>query len=184
MWSTPSLPLLPDLLGVVVLDRIPFMDQMEQIMCKQMTGVKLWLSYSNNWNHLTVCKKELRLIYECYLQNVFTNHFLKFLPGCSSGLVAEEHAFCLLMPGIFTVQWNAFVLAIRSTRWHRLFDRIENARKELPTPNSTRCRSSIAKLMTRPIKICQSTASERKHFWYYLNLFSQISVLSLYGVIG
>ena len=30
--------------------------------CKQMTDVKLWLLYSNTWNHLTVCKKELRLV--------------------------------------------------------------------------------------------------------------------------
>ena len=39
-----------------------------------MIDVKLWLLYSNSWNHLTVCKKELRLGEEYYLQNVFTNH--------------------------------------------------------------------------------------------------------------
>ena len=27
------------------------------------------------WNHLTVCKKELRIVYQCQLQNVFTNIF-------------------------------------------------------------------------------------------------------------
>ena len=26
-------------------------------LCKQMTDVKLWLLYSNTWNHLTVCKQ-------------------------------------------------------------------------------------------------------------------------------
>ena len=31
-------------------------------MCKKMTYVKLWLLYSNTWNHLTVCKKKLRLV--------------------------------------------------------------------------------------------------------------------------
>ena len=48
--------------------------QMEQSVYKQMTDVKLWQLNSNTWNHLTVCKKELRLVLECYLQNVFTNH--------------------------------------------------------------------------------------------------------------
>ena len=27
--------------------------------CKQMTDVKLWLLYSNTWNHLTMCKKKM-----------------------------------------------------------------------------------------------------------------------------
>ena len=36
------------------------MDQIEQTVCKQMTDVKLWLLYSNTWNHLIVCKKEHR----------------------------------------------------------------------------------------------------------------------------
>ena len=49
------------------------MGQIEQTVCKQMTDVELWLLYNNTWNYLTVCKKELRLILECYLQNVFTN---------------------------------------------------------------------------------------------------------------
>ena len=64
MWSTPSLPSLPDPLWLVVitLDRVLSTDQIEQIVCKQMTDVKLWRFYSNIWNHLTVCKKELRLI--------------------------------------------------------------------------------------------------------------------------
>ena len=39
------------------------------------TDVKLWLLYSNTWNHLTAYKKnELRLVLKCYQQNVFTNH--------------------------------------------------------------------------------------------------------------
>ena len=29
---------------------------------KQITDVKLLLLYSNTWNHLTECKKELRLV--------------------------------------------------------------------------------------------------------------------------
>ena len=63
MWSTFSLPLLPGPLWprMVALDRVLSMDQMKQAACKQMTDVKLWMLYSNTWNHLTVCKKELRL---------------------------------------------------------------------------------------------------------------------------
>ena len=38
------------------------MGQIERTVCKQMTDIKLWLLYSNNWNHLTVSKKELRLV--------------------------------------------------------------------------------------------------------------------------
>ena len=53
------------------------MGQIEQTMYKQMTYVKLWLLDSNTWGHLTVCKKELMLIEECYQQNVFTNHMYK-----------------------------------------------------------------------------------------------------------
>ena len=42
---------------------------------KQMTDVKLWLLYSNTWNHLTMCKKnELRLIQKCYQQNVYKSY--------------------------------------------------------------------------------------------------------------
>ena len=43
MWSTPSLPLLPGPLwsGVVVLDRVLSMGQIELTVCKQMTAVKL-----------------------------------------------------------------------------------------------------------------------------------------------
>ena len=64
MWNTPMLPLLPGLFwsGVVAPDRILSMGQIEQTVCKQMTDVKLWLLYSYTWNHLTVCKKELKLI--------------------------------------------------------------------------------------------------------------------------
>ena len=40
-------------------------------MRKQMTDVELVLLYSNT---LTVGKTEVRLVYESYLQNVFTNH--------------------------------------------------------------------------------------------------------------
>ena len=42
--------------------------------CKQMTDVKLLLLHSNTWNHLTVCKNELRLVEICYQQNEFINH--------------------------------------------------------------------------------------------------------------
>ena len=35
--------------------------------------------YSNTWNHLTVCKKDLRFVYECYLQNVFTNYIYIYI---------------------------------------------------------------------------------------------------------
>ena len=64
MWSTPLLPLLPGSLWPRVLapDGVLSMGQTEQTVCKQMTDVKLWLLYSNTWNHLTVYKKELRLI--------------------------------------------------------------------------------------------------------------------------
>ena len=45
MWSTPSLPLFPGPLwhGVVAADRVLFMSQIEQTMCKQMTDVETWL---------------------------------------------------------------------------------------------------------------------------------------------
>ena len=76
MWSTPSLPLFPGPRwpGVVALDKVISMAQIKQTVCKQMTDVNLWLLYNNTWNYLTVCKKELRLIYKYYPQNVFTNH--------------------------------------------------------------------------------------------------------------
>ena len=62
IWSTPSLPLLtsPLWLEVLVFDWVLAIGQIEQkknYMCKQMTDVELWLSYSNTWNHLTVGKK-------------------------------------------------------------------------------------------------------------------------------
>ena len=59
MWNTPSLPLLPGPLwpGVVVPDRVLSMGQIEQSVCKQMTDIKLWLLYSNTWNHLTFYKQ-------------------------------------------------------------------------------------------------------------------------------
>ena len=44
-------------LGVVAPDRVLSMGQIEQTVCKLVTDVKLWLLYSNTWNHLTVCKK-------------------------------------------------------------------------------------------------------------------------------
>ena len=64
MWSTLSLLLLlgPLWPRVIAPNGILSMDQIEQILCLQMTDVKLWLLYSNTWNHLTVCKKELRLV--------------------------------------------------------------------------------------------------------------------------
>ena len=78
MWSTPSLlslsgPLWP---GVVAPNRVLSMCQIEQTVCKQMTDINLWLSYSNIWNHVTVCKKKsqarLRMlstkcVYESYI---------------------------------------------------------------------------------------------------------------------
>ena len=64
MQITPSLLFLPDILwpGVIAPDRVLSISQLEQTICKQMTDVKLWRLYSTSWNHLTVCKKELRLV--------------------------------------------------------------------------------------------------------------------------
>ena len=58
------LPLLPGPLwsAVVAPDRVLSMGRIEQTMCQQMIDVKLWLLDNNTWNHLTVCKKELRLV--------------------------------------------------------------------------------------------------------------------------
>ena len=60
VWSISSLPVLPGPLwpGAVALDWFLSMGQIEQIVCKQMTDVKLWLLNSNTWNHLTVCKTD------------------------------------------------------------------------------------------------------------------------------
>ena len=77
MSSTISLPLLPDSLwpGVVAPDKVQSMDQTEQTVWKQMTDVKLWLLYSNTWNHLSVGKKSLGLfnniINKMYLQIIY-----------------------------------------------------------------------------------------------------------------
>ena len=62
MWSIPSLPLLPSPLcpEVVAPDRVLSMDQIEQ--CANRWLILDCDLYSNSWNHLTVCKKELRLI--------------------------------------------------------------------------------------------------------------------------
>ena len=59
MWSTSLLPLLkgPFCPGVVVPDRVPFMDRIEQTLSKQMSVLKLWLLNSNTWNHLIVQKR-------------------------------------------------------------------------------------------------------------------------------
>ena len=64
MLSTSSLPLLLGSLWprVVAPNRVLSMSQIEHTVSKQMTDVKLWLLYRNTWNHLSVCKKELRLI--------------------------------------------------------------------------------------------------------------------------
>ena len=64
MQRTLSLPLFLDSLWhwVVAPDRVPSIGQIEQTVCKQMTDVKLWLLYSNTWKHLTLYKKELRLV--------------------------------------------------------------------------------------------------------------------------
>ena len=78
MWSILSLSLLPGPPEMLAPDWAPSKGQIEQTVCKQMTDVKLWLLYSNTWNHSTVYKKEPRLVKECYLQNVFTNHIHLF----------------------------------------------------------------------------------------------------------
>ena len=59
IWSTPSLHLLPVPLWsrVVEPDRVLIMGQMEQTVDKEMTNVKMWLLYNNNWNHLNMNKK-------------------------------------------------------------------------------------------------------------------------------
>ena len=43
-------------------DRVLSMGQLEQTVCANKWHVKLWLLYSNTWSHLTVYKKELKLI--------------------------------------------------------------------------------------------------------------------------
>ena len=60
---------------MVSLDRVLYMGQIEQTVCKQMIDVKLWLLYTNTWNHLTVCKKKNKssdsfknAIYKIHLQ--------------------------------------------------------------------------------------------------------------------
>ena len=74
MWISPSLPLLPGPLWprVVAPDRVLSMGQIEQTVCKQMTDVKLWLLYTNTWNHLTMWRKSSDLfknvIYKMCLQ--------------------------------------------------------------------------------------------------------------------
>ena len=59
MWSTLSLPLLPNPLwpGMVAPDWVLFMGQIEQTVCKQMINFKLWLLHSNTWNHSTLWKR-------------------------------------------------------------------------------------------------------------------------------
>ena len=59
MQSISSLPLLPVPIwpGAVAPDRVLSVGKIEQTVSKQMTGVKLCLSYCNTWNHLTVSKK-------------------------------------------------------------------------------------------------------------------------------
>ena len=49
-------------LRVVAPDRVLSVGHIKWTVCKQRTDVKLWLLYSNAWDHLTVCKKELRLV--------------------------------------------------------------------------------------------------------------------------
>ena len=48
--------------GVVAPNGVISIGQIEQTVWKQMTDVKFWLLYSNTWNRLTVCKKELGLV--------------------------------------------------------------------------------------------------------------------------
>ena len=60
-------------------DRALSMSQVEQTVRKQITDVKLWWLYSNTWNYLTVCKKELRFTWKCYQQKVFTNYIYIYI---------------------------------------------------------------------------------------------------------
>ena len=41
---------------------------------KQMTDVKLWLLYSNTWNHLTVCKQMISGTFKNVIYEMFINH--------------------------------------------------------------------------------------------------------------
>ena len=80
MWSTHSLPLLPGPLwhGLVAPDRVLSMGQMEQTVCKEMTGVKLGQLYNNTWNTFTESQKKRpgsfkNVINKMYLQ--ITGHW-------------------------------------------------------------------------------------------------------------
>ena len=83
MWSTILLPLLPGLLwpGVVVADRVLSMGQIEQTVYKQRGDIKLWLLYSNTWNHLTVYKKSSNsfknVIYKMCLEIIYICNMYK-----------------------------------------------------------------------------------------------------------
>ena len=76
MPSTPSLPSLPDPLWPEVISpySVLSMSYLEQTVHKQISDVKLWLLYNNTWSYLIMYKMELKFVYECSLQNVFTNH--------------------------------------------------------------------------------------------------------------
>ena len=65
MLCTASLPLLQVSLwpGEVAPDRVLSLCVIELTVYKQMSDIKLWLSYKNTWNHLTVCRKEYIYIY-------------------------------------------------------------------------------------------------------------------------
>ena len=72
MGSTPSLLLDPLSPGVVAPDRVLSMGQIEQTVCKQMTDVKLWLLYSNTWNHLKKSSDLIKnVIYKMCLEIIY-----------------------------------------------------------------------------------------------------------------
>ena len=79
IWGMSSTPLLTLLLsplwpGVVALDRVLSITQIEQTACKQINDVKLWLLYSNIWNHLTMQKRaqaRLRMLSTKYVYKLY-----------------------------------------------------------------------------------------------------------------
>ena len=72
MWNNLSFLLISGLLwsGVIAPDRV-----LEQTVCKQMTDVKLWLLYSNTWNHLCAKKSTGLSSTKClqiiYIHNIY-----------------------------------------------------------------------------------------------------------------
>ena len=74
MWSILLLLLLP--VSLWTREVLPDMGQIEQTVCKQITDVKLWQLYSNNWNLLTMSKKSSRMlstkfVYKSYIYSIY-----------------------------------------------------------------------------------------------------------------